>query len=100
MILDTMVFEFSPLKGKRSLASCPQINRRIVAIRDYLGKDSAHLEAGRILASRTIIAFDGFIDSFQSADFERHLAGKFFKHVFEMLKIAADEQLRLFGCDV
>ena len=46
------------------------------------------------------MAFDGFVDAFESANFERHRAGKFFQHVFQVLKIAAHEELRLFGRDI
>jgi hypothetical protein len=88
------------VEGQRSLTRGSQINRRIVFVRDDLRENAAHLQAGRILAGRNVLAFDRLVDAFQSANLIGHPARKFFKHVFQMLKIAADEKLRLARCDV
>ncbi len=100
MIIDAVAFEFFALKCERSFAGCPQINRQVVFACYHFSENPADLETGRIVTGRGVIAFDGFVDAFQSANFERHLAGKFFKHVFEMLKIAAHKKLRLFRGDI
>src|SRR5581483_558381 len=95
-----MAFELFVSERERGLTGCAQINRGIVFVRDDLGEDPADLEAGRILTSRRVITFDGFIDAPESADHKRHLTGKFFKHVSEMLKIATDKELGLLRSDV
>ena len=61
------------------LPGCPQINRRIVFVCYDFSENSADLETGRILTGRSVVAFDRFVDAFESANFERHLAGKFFE---------------------
>ena len=80
VVINAVAFEFLVAERQRSLAGCAQVNRRIVFVRDDFGENSAHLQAGRILTGGDVLAFDGFIDAFESANFERHRARKFFEH--------------------
>ena len=100
MIIDAVAFEFLALKCECSFAGCSQINRRIIFVCYDFSENSADLETGRILTGRSVVTFDSFVNTFESANFERHLAGKFFRYIFEMLKIAADKKLRLFRGDI
>ena len=100
MIIDSVAFEFFALECERGLAGCSQVNRGIVFVCDELSENPADLKTGRIVTSRSIITFDGFIDALESADPKRHLTGKFFKHVSQVLKIATDKELRLLRRDV
>src|SRR5437016_3191652 len=100
VIVDAVAVKFFAPERERSLASCAQINRRIVFVCDDFGENAADLQTRRTLAGRSVITFDGFVDAFESANLKRHLTGKFFKHVLEVLEIATDEELWLFGRDV
>src|SRR6266576_6906410 len=100
MIIDAVAFQFLALERESGLAARAQINRQVVFACYDFSENPADLETGRILTGGGVIAFDGFVDAFQPANVERHLAGKFFKYVFEMLKIAADKKLRLFRSDI
>ena len=100
MIIDTVAFEFFVLERQRGLAGCPQINRGIGFVRDDFGENSADLQAGRIFARRSVIAFDCLVDAFEAANLECHFARKFFQDILEVLEIAADKKLRLFGGDI
>src|SRR5262249_36950948 len=100
MIINAVALEFLVVECQRTLARCAQVNRRIVFVGDDLGENSTHLQAGRILTGRNVLAFDGFIDAFESTNLKRHRAGEFLEHTPQMRKIAADKKLRLFCGDV
>src|SRR5215472_4791902 len=100
MVINAMALEFVVVERQRSFAGCAHVNRRIVFVGDSLGENSTHLQAGRILTSRNVLAFDGFIDAFKSANLKRHRACKFLEHTPQMRKIGADKKLRLFCGDV
>src|SRR5205814_2713664 len=72
----------------------------ILLINDHFVEYAGDLKSGRILASRGVRAFDRLVDSFESADRIGHFAREFFKHILEMLEIAANKKLRLFGRDI
>ena len=46
------------------------------------------------------MAFDGLVDSFEATHPIRHGVGELFEDIAEVLEIAADEKLRLTGCDI
>ena len=100
VIIDAVAFELFVAERQRRLASRPEIDRGIIFVGDDLVENTADLQAGRVFAGRDVLAFDGFVNAFESADHERHLVRKFFKHVSEMFEIATNEKLRLLGRDI
>ena len=81
MIINAVAFKFFVPKRQRSLPCRSEINRRIVFVCDDFRENPADLQPGGLFTSGSIIAFDRFVDAFESANPECHLAGKFFQHV-------------------
>ena len=80
MVINAVAFEFLVVERQRRFAGCAQVNRRIVFVGDDFGENSTDLQAGRILTGRNVLAFDCFVDAFESTNFKRHRARKFFQH--------------------
>ena len=99
MIIDAVTRQLLVCVSQCGRSGRAQINRRF-SLGDDFGKRAAYLQAGRVFAGRRVIAFDRLVDPFESADLISHLASKFFEHFLQMLEIAADKELRLFGRDV
>src|SRR5262249_23297789 len=57
-------------------------------------------QTGVVLGGCWSRAFDGLAQTFEAADAVGHFAREFFQHITEMLEIAADKELRLFGGDI
>ena len=81
VIIDAVSFQLFVAESQRSLAGRSQINWRIVFVGDDFVENAADLQSGGILTGRNVLAFDGLVDSFQSANMICHLARKFFQHV-------------------
>ena len=99
VIIATVPGKFLVPERERAGPGRAQIDR-VVLVGNHLGENSGDLQAGRILTRRGVLAFDGLGHSRETADTERHLAGKLLQHFCELLEIARDKKLRLLRRDV